>query len=286
MSDWHVFRGNNQQRQVTLPEPPPWRVFGTELDPTLAYQLPGEAQGEVRMDARQERRGRTYQASAEEKAVVNAALALRRPMLITGQPGVGKSSLAYAIAHELTLGNVLIWPITTRATLADGLYQYDAIGRLREANRRLPPPGSSPNEAAADDETDIGRYIRLGPLGTALLPRPQHQPRVLLVDEIDKSDVDLPNDLLHVFEEGTFTIPELARLPNEQRYQDIRVMTDDQDGWATIRRGVVQCSSFPLVIFTSNGEREFPPAFKRRCIQLQMPAPGKERLTAIVKAQF
>jgi MoxR-like ATPase len=280
MSEWYIFQGRNQQREVQLPEPPPWRIFARDLDDTLTYKIPGS------MDERQERRGKTYQASDEEKAVVNAAIALRRPILITGQPGVGKSSLAYAIAYELGLGNVLIWSITTRTTLDTGLYQYDAIGRLREANRRTPAPDGSTTNTTAGDETDIGRYIRLGPLGTALLPRPLNSPRVLLVDEIDKSDVDLPNDLLHVFEEGAFTIPELARLPDEKRYHDIPVMTDDQNSWATIRRGVVQCTSFPIVIFTSNGEREFPPAFKRRCIQLQMLAPNEERLNDIVKAQF
>src|SRR5262249_38762577 len=95
---------------------------------------------------------------------------------------------------------VLRWPITTSSRLQDALYMYDAIGRVHDANY----------SNGTQREADIGRYIRLGPLGTALLP--SDKPRVLLIDEIDKSDIDLPSDLLHVFEEGEFTIKELERL--------------------------------------------------------------------------
>ena len=101
------------------------------------------------------------------------------------------------------LGPVLRWPITSRSTLQDGLYRYDAIGRA--AGRDQPGPTKRPSAAVAA----IGRYIRLGPLGTALLPT--RRPRVLLIDEIDKSDIDLPNDLLNVFEEGEFDDPRAAR---------------------------------------------------------------------------
>ncbi len=239
-----------------------------------------------------------------------------QPLFITGKAGVGKSSLAYAVAHELALGPVLVWPITTRVTLKDGLFDYDAIGRLQDASLRAKDPAGTPpaeppgvdytfmEETEPADETeespdtgratgperakapDIGKYIRLGPLGTALLAR--KKPRVLLIDEIDKSDIDLPNDLLHIFEEGTFVIPELARL-SEQSEEEIYVMPYDgksaQDRMP-IRAGRVLCESFPLIIMTSNGEREFPPAFLRRCLRLDVPYPDETRLTEIVKAHL
>ncbi len=119
-------------------------------------------------------------------------------------------------------------------------------------------------------------------MGTALLPA--SRPRVLLIDEIDKSDIDLPNDLLHIFEKGTFEIPELTRLPSDMR----RVATMPDDGKddndrVIIEDGRVGCNAFPIVFLTSNGEREFPPAFLRRCLRLMMSYPDKERLVEIVK---
>jgi MoxR-like ATPase len=132
---------------------------------------------------------------------------LRRPLLVTGPPGSGKSSLAYAVARELRLGPVLRWNITSRATLHDGLYQYDPLSRLyaagRAAAREVPPDDELPTDGGLQD------HLRLGPLGTALLP--YGRPRALLIDEIDKCDLDLPNDLLNILEEGQYEIPELVR---------------------------------------------------------------------------
>ena len=214
------------------------------------------------------RQATTYQADEKEINLVNLALHLRRPLLVTGQPGVGKSTLAYSVAYELGLGPVLRWPITSRTTLLDGLYQYDAIGRLQEVSLQR-ETGKAPGPAADEDgaPSGIGRYIRLGPLGTALLPR--RRPRALLIDEIDKSDIDLPNDLLNVFEEGEFTIPELARL----NQQSVTVMTADDGITAVVQGGRVTCAEFPFVVLTSNSERTFPSAFLRRCVRLEIPRP-------------
>ena len=256
MKDWKIFQGNNtQDTNWTLPEPPSWRDFNnSESDP-------------------KKRRAETFQARSEEIDLVNAALYLRRPLLVTGKPGTGKTSLAYAVAYELGLGEVLHWPITTRTTLKDGLYNYDAIGRLQDAKDK---------DKDKDNLAEIGKYINLSSLGTALLP--SDKPRVLLIDEIDKSDIDLPNDLLHIFEEGEFEIPELRRIAD--KLDRVEVQTAYKDQKATIEKGRIRCTSFPFVILTSNGERDFPPPFLRRCIRLNIQEPDKTELERIVKAHL
>ncbi|GIG59440.1 ATPase AAA [Longispora fulva] len=256
--DWRIYRGNGRPHTDIdqLPAPPRWRQF--DGGPLVADSAPQDA-------AEAGERATSYQAGDDVIEMVNAALYLRRPLLVTGKPGTGKSSLAHSVAYELGLGPVLYWPVTSRTTLADGLYRYDAIGRLQDSGADAP---------------DIGRYLSLGPLGTALLPR--HRPRVLLVDELDKSDIDLPNDLLNVFEEGRYEIPELTRLPADQA--EVDVMTADGVDRVRVTRGRVKCRAFPIVVITSNGEREFPPAFLRRCVQLTIAPPDKDKLLRIVTA--
>jgi MoxR-like ATPase len=265
MSDWKIYQGGDADHDgiQRLPVPPPWRDFN-KLGAT---------------------RGTTFRAGPHEVELVNAALYLRRPLLVTGLPGAGKSSLAYAVAWELRLGPVLRWSINSRSTLHEGLYQYDALARLRDANLEQFERGRPGAEAGRAIEHDIGRYLKLGPLGTALLPRAQ--PRVLLVDEIDKSDIDLPNDLLHVFEEGAYEIPELVRITD--RTPEVAVLPDggDRDELKVIiPGGKVRCEAFPFVILTSNGERELPPAFLRRCLRLDIPVPDVDKLREIVVAHL
>ncbi|ALO08317.1 MoxR-like ATPase [Streptomyces venezuelae] len=270
--NWRLFKGGDAEpHEVTeWPAAPPWRTFGRAKD-----------------DDEQRKRVRHVIAD-ENRDTVNAALHLHRPLLVTGGPGTGKSTLARAIADELMLDEVLHWPVNSRSTLTEGLYRYDAVGRLRDASlARRDPDSDTP-------EPGIGDYLRLGPLGTALLPAAK--PRVLLIDELDKGDVDLPNDLLTVFEEGTYEIPELARLT--EKWVDVRTAdsgtlgmeetegtsrSDERVGKVAVENGRVTCQVFPVVVITSNGERDFPPAFLRRCVRLELRQPDEEQLRKIVR---
>ena len=234
---WNVYQGTNKPHNdiSKLPSAPRWRGNSTKTHQAF---LPTQ----------------------EEIDLVNTALCLRRPLLITGKPGIGKSALAKAVAQELQLGEVLSWHITTQSTLKDALYSYDAIARLHDASLEKGLFGQKNVE-------NIGKYITLGAIGTAFANAKEKKIRVILIDEIDKSDIDLPNNLLHVLEENLFTIPELERSSNSKH--QVRTLDGKE---STIENGVVEAEIdyFPLIIMTSNGEREFPPAFLRRCIHLTM----------------
>jgi MoxR-like ATPase len=274
---WGVYRGTGEPHDGidALPDPPAWRTFNGGPPVSLTFGEDPEMQRRLGPAG-----NRAYRPDDHVIDLTNTALYLRKPLLVTGSPGTGKSTLAYSIAAELKLGPVLHWPVTSRSTLADALYRYDAIGRLQEASLRRSPPDPPGNDAAGD--TPIGRYIRLGPLGSALLPA--QRPRVVLIDEIDKSDIDLPNDLLHVLDTGEFVIPELARLPADQA--DVEVMVADSNDSVSVRAGLVRCRAFPVVVITSNGERALPPAFLRRCVRLRIEQPGRDQLVSIIEAQL
>ncbi|MFJ4854369.1 AAA family ATPase [Streptomyces sp. NPDC088730] len=277
-TEWLIYRGIGEPHDglPQLPPPPPWRDFsggrgapadgGDSVDRRLG--IPGRIAEE-------------HRPGAEELEMINAALYLRRPLLVTGDPGAGKSTLAHSVARELELGKVLRWPIVSRSTLLDGLYHYDAIARLQDV--QIASHAAANGDAGADPAQNVGSYIRLGPLGTALLP--SDRPRVLLIDELDKSDIDLPNDLLNVLEEGEFAIPELERIVD--RLPDGEADVLDHDGnKVRIKGGRVQCRAFPFVVLTSNGERDFPAPLMRRCIHLELDRPDHKRLASFVKAHL
>lgn len=280
LAEFEIYRGVGEPDEavdrITLRGPsPPWR--GVDGEPGSGEPCVGDEGASVDREGwsgwrpQHLARAQAYRPDKHTVRAVNTALHLRRPLLVTGDPGCGKSALAYAVAYELRLGPVLHWPIASRSVLQDALYRYDAVGRIEDASVA---PGRASNRAGSDD---VGRYVRLGPLGTALAPHAI--PRVLLIDEIDKSDVDLPNDLLNVIEGGEFEIPELRRIARGRRAA--RVWSQDS-AQLTVRDGVVRSCRYPVVIMTSNGDRDFPRAFLRRCVPLEMPQPSRARLAEII----
>ena len=165
-----------------------------------------------------------YIASGPLVDAVNCAIALERPLLLKGEPGTGKTVLARHVSDGLSMP-MLSWHIKSTSKAADGLYVYDTVQRLNDSR------------FGTGDVADINRYIKLGPLGRVFQAEQRH---VLLIDEIDKADLEFPNDLLRELDEMRFTITETGE--------------------------EVQAKQRPVVLITSNNEKELPDAFLRRCI--------------------
>src|SRR6185503_20659768 len=186
----------------------------------------------------------SYVADEALISVVNAAIALERPLLVKGEPGTGKTLLARAIAEGLGLP-LLTWHVKSTTRAQDGLYHYDVVARLNDSR------------FGGGDVRDIRRYVKLGVLGQAF-SAPERV--VLLIDEVDKADIEFPNDLLRELDEMAFAVPEL-----------------DETVRAKVR---------PIVVITSNAEKELPDAFLRRCIFHYIAFPDRERIKAIVAAHM
>ena len=185
-----------------------------------------------------------YVASKELLASVNVAVALQKPLLIKGEPGTGKTMLAQAVAESLGK-KLVIWNIKSTTKAQEGLYVYDTIQRLYDG------------QFGEEGVDDIARYIKLGKLGEAF---DSDEQVVLLIDEIDKADLEFPNDLLWELDQMDFYIHETKR--------------------------TVKAKHRPIVIITSNAEKELPDAFLRRCIFHYIDFPNAELMEEIVKTHY
>ena len=186
----------------------------------------------------------TYIATDDLKLAVNAALALERPLLVKGEPGTGKTLLAEEVARSI--GRPLLqWHIKSTTKAQQGLYEYDAVSRLRDS------------QLGGEHVADIGHYIKRGVLWEAF---ESDQPAVVLIDEIDKADIEFPNDLLRELDRMEFHVYETQQ--------------------------TIRARHRPLVVITSNNEKELPDAFLRRCFFHYIRFPDRETMARIVDVHF
>lgn len=185
-----------------------------------------------------------YVVTPELMDAVNVSIALKKPLLIKGEPGTGKTMLAQAIADSMGMP-LIVWSIKSTTKAQDGLYMYDTVQRLYDS------------QFGEGDVSDIGKYIHLGKLGEAFTSKKQ---AVLLIDEIDKADLEFPNDLLWELDRMEFYINETKE--------------------------TITTKHRPIVIITSNAEKELPDAFLRRCIFHYIEFPDEEKMKEIIRVHY
>lgn len=215
-----------------------------------------------------------YRADDPLVEAVNMALALRRPLLLEGDPGSGKTRLAYAAAWELG------WPLHTcyvRSTsrAEELLYEFEQLNRLYDIQSACAVFQGKSDVPKPREKTE---YLTFKPLGQAVMDSAEDdRPSVVLIDEIDKADIDFPNDLLQVLEEWRFSVKEIADKESGKPMEIDALKGKDKKE----RR-----NSLPLVIVTSNREKELPPAFLRRCLYFFIEFPNQDKLAKILSAHF
>ena len=187
---------------------------------------------------------RQYVASDELLSAVNIAVTLQKPLLIKGEPGTGKTMLAQAVSEALGK-RLIIWNVKSTTKAQDGLYVYDVVQRLYDS------------QFGNEGVDNIAKYIKLGKLGEAFQSEEQV---VLLIDEIDKADLEFPNDLLWELDQMEFYIPETKE--------------------------TIRAKQRPIVIITSNAEKELPDAFLRRCVFHYIEFPEQEQMEKIIRVHF
>ena len=185
-----------------------------------------------------------YISTVDLTVAVNASIALEKPLLVKGEPGTGKTELARQIANSLKL-NIIEWSIKSTTKAQQGLYEYDAVSRLRDS------------QLGNKDVENISNYIKKGKIWHAF---ESNQKSVLLIDEIDKADIEFPNDLLQELDRMQFHVYETGEL--------------------------VRAKNRPIIIITSNNEKELPEAFLRRCFFHYIQFPEMETLKKIIKVHF
>lgn len=191
-----------------------------------------------------------YLAAPELALAVNISIAVGQPLLVTGEPGCGKTRLAWSVGEELGLGGPLAFYTRSSSRWQDLFYQYDAVLRFNDMH------------AAPERARDASRYVYFGPLGQAIKERRR---RVVLIDEVDKAPRDFPNDVLNELDKMEFEVPELETGEGKVRFS------------STVR---------PIVIITSNSERQLPLPFLRRCVFHHIDFPSRERLEQIVQQRL
>jgi len=248
LGGWELYQGEGEKREKALP--PYVRPPG--------YKSP-----------------EGYRADQGVRDAVNVAIMLGQPLLLTGEPGTGKSQLAWSVAHELGLGDPLVFNTKSTSAAGDLFYRYDALRRFHDAQAAL---GPWQDGAAGQERTDLApdRYITYEALGKAILlamdpddPKlPKsfrgHGPRrsVVLVDEVDKAPRDLPNDILNEIDSMEFEVRESGQCFS------------------------ADVGNRPIILMTSNSEKDLPDAFLRRCIYYHIPFPDTERLLEILASRL